>query len=59
MPDRLNAQDQEESSGEGPVGYVPPRLTRVGNVRELLAGVSGSVPDMDPSAIDNQASPQG
>jgi hypothetical protein len=58
MPDNLSAQAEEASpGGTNATAYVPPRLTRVGNVRELLAGVTGTVPDTDPGAIDNQSSP--
>jgi hypothetical protein len=34
--------------------YVPPRLTKVGNIRDLLAGNGGTQPDADPTAIDLQ-----
>ena len=40
-----------------PGAYVPPRLTKVGNVRELLAGEGGTQPDADPSTIDLQQGP--
>jgi len=47
-----NAQEVES---RGRAGYEPPVLVKVGNVRELLAGEAGTVPDADPLAIDNQS----
>ena len=60
MSDNENLRAEEKSASEDrstPMAYLPPRLTRVGNVRELLAGDGGSVTDADPSAIDLQSSP--
>ena len=48
----VSAADQPDTTAPG--HYVPPRLTKVGNVRELLAGDGGTQTDADPSAIDNQ-----
>jgi hypothetical protein len=60
MSDELKAQVNESPVSESvavapaPGGYEPPRLTKVGNVRELLAGEGGTQPDIDPSALDLQ-----
>jgi hypothetical protein len=58
MSDELKAQVSFSAVGEpdaAPRGeYVPPRLTKVGNVRELLAGDGGTQTDADPSAADLQ-----
>jgi hypothetical protein len=61
MPDSSTVKTAEDDlSGReaAPGSYIPPRLSRVGNVRDLLAGVSGTVPDANPEEIDLQASPQ-
>ncbi len=56
MSDSLNMEEQK-GLGE-PVGYERPTLTKVGNVRELLAGDGGTVTDLDTSAEEPQSSPQ-
>jgi hypothetical protein len=40
------------------IPYEPPKVTALGNVRDLLAGAEGTVTDADPSDPDfpNQAS---
>jgi hypothetical protein len=67
MPNSLSADEQPNTAAGGdgppvapsPMTYDPPRLTRVGNVRDLLAGDGGTVQDMDPTAGDpQQSSPQ-
>jgi hypothetical protein len=73
MRDSAKADDESkpESAGGGQsakggevgdvgdvVGYVAPLLTKVGNVRNLLAGDGGTVTDADPTALDpHQSSP--
>jgi hypothetical protein len=66
MRDRATAEAEtkpEPAAGSerlAPSGYVPPRLTKVGNVRDLLAGEGGTVADIDPtSGNPQQSSPQG
>ncbi len=66
MRDDASAGDDTKHGPAGESGptandaYVPPRLTKVGNVRELLAGEGGTIPETDPSAFDPQkSSPQG
>jgi hypothetical protein len=46
MSDSVTAQESEETA------YERPTLTKVGNVRDLLAGETGTSPDLDPSAED-------
>jgi hypothetical protein len=38
-------------------GYLPPSLKKVGNVRDLLAGDTGTVDDMDPTGEPLRSSP--
>jgi hypothetical protein len=60
MSDGSNVRE-DANAAEGQTaanGYQPPHLTRIGNVRDLLAGQGGTVPDGDPTAIDNQSTPQ-
>jgi hypothetical protein len=54
------SEDPSAQQGETLVRvvYEPPSLTKVGNVRELLAGEGGTVTDIDPDAGPLQASPQ-
>lgn len=53
MSDTTKGEETERS--EGAAGdstrrpYEAPKLTRLGNARELLAGNSGSVVDMNPT----------
>jgi hypothetical protein len=55
MPDSLKEPLREGTAAESPVAgstpksYQTPRLTRIGNARELLAGADGSITDMDQS----------
>ena len=58
--EQMNQQAAGDSAqAVAPGAYVPPRLTKVGNVRELLAGDGGTVTDIDPTAFDpHQSSPQ-
>ena len=62
MSDSLSDKEQTASTqgvGGIPVGYERLILTRVGNVRELLAGDGGTVADIDPTAEPPlQSSPQ-
>jgi hypothetical protein len=51
-------EDVSKVEGETAETYEAPRLTRIGNVRELLAGDSGSITDVDPSGGPTQ-SPHG
>jgi hypothetical protein len=60
MSDRSNVRE-DANAAEGQTqatGYQPPHLTRIGNVRDLLAGGGGTVPDADPTAIEDQSTPQ-
>ena len=41
-------EGSKENSSRTP--YEAPKLTRLGNARELLAGSSGSIPDTTPPA---------
>jgi hypothetical protein len=43
------AIDSRQSEG-APLAYEPPRVTPLGNVRDLLAGGEGTVDDGDPDA---------
>jgi len=53
MSDTITGEGTERS--EGAAGdstrrpYEAPKLTRLGNARELLAGNSGSIDDMNPT----------
>jgi hypothetical protein len=60
MPDSENERAEQTSAvvdRSTPIAYLPPRLTRVGNVRALLAGDGGSVADLDPTAEDLRSTP--
>jgi hypothetical protein len=51
MSDTTTGEATERSEGTGAPtrpSYEAPKLTRLGNARELLAGNAGSVPDMTP-----------
>ena len=57
-----DAKAEVAATSEQPAtsSYVAPRLTKVGNVRDLLAGQGGTIPETDPTAFDpQQSSPQG
>jgi hypothetical protein len=61
MSDSLSGSNEQQpidgrSGSALPEGYEPPRLTRVGNVRDLLAGNGGTSADSDPTADDLQLS---
>jgi hypothetical protein len=46
MSDKLSTTPEPDN--EAPrASYVPPKLTHVGNARDLLAGGTGSIDDMD------------
>jgi hypothetical protein len=44
MPDEARTEEETGVSER----YEPPRLTRIGNVRDMLAGDHGSLADGDP-----------
>jgi len=57
MSDTSTKQAKDElpkRAGEGSEQYEPPRLTHVGNARDLLAGAAGTQPDVPPSPIRPQ-----
>ena len=60
MSDSLSEERSEIAEAAAPVRYERPTLTKVGNVRELLAGEGGTVADVDPTlGSPLQASPEG
>jgi hypothetical protein len=61
MNDRRDDQGGSESQagGDAREPYEAPRLTTVGNARDLLAGASGPVPDADPCAGPGQETQPG
>lgn len=61
MSDEISAEIKKrvsgapaDQSGPAPASYQPPSLTKVGNVRELLAGNGGTVTDADPTSLEGQ-----
>jgi hypothetical protein len=45
---------ESDDKTEATSAYEAPKLTKVGNVRELLAGDGGSQPDVQPNPNDPQ-----
>lgn len=42
-----------------PIQYEPPKVERVGNLKDMLLGEGGSVDDADVTAQDRRAGPGG
>jgi hypothetical protein len=56
----MSDQRSTETSSSPVEAYEPPKLTRIGNARELLAGEGGSVTDVQPGPLEpQQAGSQG
>jgi hypothetical protein len=53
MSDKMTSEAGAKTPGsvEEKATYEPPRLTHVGNARDLLAGATGTVPDASPAPL--------
>jgi hypothetical protein len=56
----MSDQVSVDTSSSHAEKYEAPKVTRIGNARDLLAGDGGSVTDVDPAALEpQQAGTQG
>jgi hypothetical protein len=53
---RFSEPVEGDLHGRARDGYQPPRLTPIGNARDLLAGCNGSIADVPPAPFPKQPS---